>query len=167
MFSLRAIRHPRIFIGSFYDETETIWFPTFNLACATILFGIISYGIPYCGVSFVEYCLLISGLAHRYGRGIDLCLHVFGSNYRLDLAEHIVSTYIPQLTSSRRLPRPLEKTAPSEALEIFPLMLVGSLAGVFVSDLVKVDPGRALVMLLFGYVMQGLGFFMGLLVSVV
>lgn len=46
-------------------------------------------------------------------------------------------------------------------------MLVGTLGGLLAPHLAEIDPSRALSVVLFSYIMQGLGFFMGYLVSVV
>ncbi|KAL7414218.1 voltage-dependent anion channel-domain-containing protein [Mrakia frigida] len=141
MSTLRLVRHPKAFRDSFYDEVEGIWFPVLPIAWSSILIGIIIYGIPYCGPWLVEACYVA---------------------YWVYFLVSAASGLVVQCTV-RSLPRHLVHVGPSECLEVFPLMLLGSIGGLLAPHLAEIDPSRALTVVIFSYIMQGLGFFMGYL----
>lgn len=50
MMITRAIRYPRQFKQSFFDQAEGVWFPVVAVAMSTLLTATIIYGVPFCGV---------------------------------------------------------------------------------------------------------------------
>ncbi|WWC94621.1 hypothetical protein V866_001468 [Kwoniella sp. B9012] len=141
MTIIRAIKHPLVFRHSFFDQTEAPWLPTFNLTIATILIGMIELGIP------------------KTGPWLIVTLEVF---YWIYIFLGACTALILQNTF-RLLPRPLHLIGPVECLECFPLMLAGSIGSMLCVEVNKLDSGRALTILLFAIVCQGLGFWMSLI----
>ncbi|KAK4688387.1 hypothetical protein P7C73_g1722, partial [Tremellales sp. Uapishka_1] len=141
MVARRAINHPKIFKHSFYDQGEGVWFPVTVLAVATLIIGIINYGIPYCGSWLIVTCEVL------------FWIYVF-----LGVCQGLITQ-----NTFRVIPRPLRLVGPSDALEVFPLMLCGTIGGVLAPHLYTIDAPRALVIVLFSYTMQGLGFFLGMI----
>lgn len=81
-----------------------------------------------------------------------------GLNLSLTLALILQNTW-------RTLPRPLSLVGPVECLEVFALMLAGSVGSLLCSEVLPYRPDDALTILLWAIVCQGLGFFISLLVS--
>ncbi|WVW85931.1 hypothetical protein I302_107969 [Kwoniella bestiolae CBS 10118] len=141
MTVIRAIKHPLVFKHSFYDQTEAPWLPTFNLTIATILTGMINLGIPNTGDWLIVALEVLFWIYILLGACTALILQ---NTFRL-------------------LPRPLHLIGPVECLECFPLMLAGSIGSMLCVHVNRISPERALTILLFAIICQGLGFWMSLI----
>lgn len=70
MMITRAIRYPRQFKQSFFDQAEGVWFPVVAVAMSTLLTATIIHGVPFGGVGIgrgrrYDWLTVLIGLADR------------------------------------------------------------------------------------------------------
>ncbi|KAF9740348.1 hypothetical protein PMIN06_009620 [Paraphaeosphaeria minitans] len=141
MISLRFYWFPKTFKASFLHPTESLFIPAAIISFGTILINISQYGVDQTG-AWLERTMAIlfwvdCGLAISFSVGIYLIMWS-------------TQTFtISQMT-------------PVWIFPAYPLLIIGPHAGNLAPKIS--DPNRALLVILSGYVIQGIGFLVSLMI---
>ncbi|KAF2660549.1 hypothetical protein K491DRAFT_688294 [Lophiostoma macrostomum CBS 122681] len=141
MISLRFYYYPRTFRASFLHPTESLFIPAAVISFGTILINISQYGVDHTGY-WLEHTMAIlywvdCGLAVCFSIGIYLIMWS-------------TQTFtISQMT-------------PVWIFPAYPLLIIGPHAGNLAPKIS--DPYKALNVILSGYVIQGIGFLVSLMI---
>ncbi|KAF2738157.1 hypothetical protein EJ04DRAFT_429692 [Polyplosphaeria fusca] len=141
MISLRFYYYPRTFKASFLHPTESLFIPASVISFGTILINITQYGVDYTGFWLEKTMAILywvdCGLAIAFSVGIYLVMWS---------TQHFT---ISQMT-------------PVWIFPAYPLLIIGPHAG---NLAVKTsDPTRAINIVVSGYVIQGIGFLVSLMI---
>ncbi|KAL1610431.1 hypothetical protein SLS60_002098 [Paraconiothyrium brasiliense] len=139
--SLRFYWFPKTFKASFLHPTESLFIPAAIISFGTILINISQYGVDQTGVWLEKTMLILfwidCGLAISFSIGIYLIMWS-------------TQTFtISQMT-------------PVWIFPAYPLLIIGPHAGNLAPKIS--DPNRALLVILSGYVIQGIGFLVSLMI---
>ncbi|KAK0452754.1 voltage-dependent anion channel-domain-containing protein [Desarmillaria tabescens] len=147
MLLSQAILFPRHAWTLLQDPIQGIFVPLMVLSLATIVIGTVDYDMTYGHVGSDLIYALFWQVAHSRG---GLCM--------IYLAFSIITCF-PMLKIWFSREHDLAHFAPAYAFLVFPLMLTGIVAANTLKVIDASDP-RALGVLLVGYIVHGLGFFM-------
>ncbi|KAJ4349731.1 uncharacterized protein N0V89_008349 [Didymosphaeria variabile] len=141
MISLRFYWFPKTFKASFLHPTESLFIPAAIISFGTILINISQYGVDQTGVWLEKTMMILfwidCGLAISFSIGIYLIMWS-------------TQTFtISQMT-------------PVWIFPAYPLLIIGPHAGNLAPKIS--DPNRALLVILSGYVIQGIGFLVSLMI---
>ncbi|KAF2793958.1 hypothetical protein K505DRAFT_407777 [Melanomma pulvis-pyrius CBS 109.77] len=141
MISLRFYFYPRTFKASFLHPTESLFIPAAVISFGTILINITQYGVDTAGY-WLEQTMAVMywadcGLAVAFSIGIYLIMWS-------------TQTFtISQMT-------------PVWIFPAYPLLIIGPHAGILAPKIS--NPNKALNIILSGYVIQGIGFMVSLMI---
>ncbi|KAF1959870.1 C4-dicarboxylate transporter/malic acid transport protein, partial [Byssothecium circinans] len=143
MISLRFYFFPKTFKASFLHPTESLFIPAAVISFGTILINISQYGVGKTGYWLEQtMCVLYwcdCGLAIVFSIGIYLIMWS-------------TQTFtISQMT-------------PVWIFPAYPLLIIGPHAGNLAPKIVSSNPNKALLIILSGYVIQGIGFLVSLMI---
>ncbi|KAF2444739.1 hypothetical protein P171DRAFT_360266 [Karstenula rhodostoma CBS 690.94] len=141
MISLRFYWFPKTFKASFLHPTESLFIPAAIISFGTILINISQYGVDKTGFWLEKTMMILywidCGLAIGFSVGIYLIMWS-------------TQTFtISQMT-------------PVWIFPAYPLLIIGPHAGNLAPKIS--DPNRALLVILSGYVIQGIGFLVSLMI---
>ncbi|KAL5372423.1 hypothetical protein DPSP01_013530 [Paraphaeosphaeria sporulosa] len=141
MISLRFYWFPKTFKASFLHPTESLFIPAAIISFGTILINISQYGVDQTGIWLEKTMTILfwvdCGLAISFSVGIYLIMWS-------------TQTFtISQMT-------------PVWIFPAYPLLIIGPHAGNLAPKIS--DPNRALLVILSGYVIQGIGFLVSLMI---
>ncbi|KAG0144429.1 hypothetical protein CROQUDRAFT_47333 [Cronartium quercuum f. sp. fusiforme G11] len=133
ILALQAYLYPARAKSVLFNPATTIFVPTFALNFATLIMGLVNYGVPANVLSWVAlevlfYCYVVLALV--------IC--------------------IPLLVAWYNKPHDLKTFTPAWAFLLFPMMLVGVVASRIISTM-PLDSPQAVSVLFLGYMFQGLG----------
>jgi hypothetical protein len=158
MTALRAIRHPKVFHQSFYDQNEAPWVGVALMTAAPILVVSIQQGVPHTGVGGES----LAGRADSQEWLVRACEVLF---YIYIVIGWIISWTLQ--STFRRIPRSLGLVTATDLYEVLPMVLGGAIGSTLCTELVSIAPSRALTMMLFSLVLAGLSFWVSILASAI
>jgi C4-dicarboxylate transporter/malic acid transport protein len=159
MISCRFYFYPRTFKASFLHPTESLFIPAAVVSFGIILINISQYGVDMADVGeWLERCMIVlfwmdCGLAVCFSIGIYLLMYV-----------RLRSIYY-QYTNRNRWSTTtftISQMTPIWIFPAYPLLIIGPHAGNLAPKVE--DPAISLTIILTGYVIQGIGFLVSLMI---
>lgn len=166
MISCRFYLHPRTFRASFLHPTESLFIPAAIVSFGIILINISQYGVGHAGVGrWLEQCMIVlfwldCGLAVTFSIVIYLTMYV--------VVVFFLATFSNRQKTNQRANRwstttfTISQMTPIWIFPAYPLLIIGPHAGNLAPKVSH--PETALSIILGGYIIQGIGFLVSLMI---
>ncbi|KAF2000098.1 hypothetical protein P154DRAFT_522884 [Amniculicola lignicola CBS 123094] len=143
MISLRFYFYPRTFKASFMHPTESLFIPAAVISFGTILINVSQYGVGHTGFWLEKTMVVLfwvdCGLAIAFSVGIYL---IMWSTQHFTI-HHMTPVWI---------------------FPAYPLLIIGPHASNLAPKLASTDPSKSLSIIITGFVIQGIGFLVSLMI---